>query len=216
MNNATAVGIADGGGTVGTLTISNVGVGVGSNLGSAVDIDQGGTLNVSLELVTSSGAARGVDLGTTTGVGGTFGGIGHDHHQRRHRRRHRDRAIRRSTPVQRASHNRQRCRRRPPWRTASTSAPALARANTGTYSFNGGVNITVNGTNAFGFRGQNSGTVNITDVGTTQITSQNGTALLINPTTLNATLDFDHLRRRHRRHQPHRHVRLADHRHRQP
>jgi hypothetical protein len=37
MNNATAVGIADSGGTVGTLTISNVGVGVGSNLGSAVD-----------------------------------------------------------------------------------------------------------------------------------------------------------------------------------
>ena len=37
MNNATAVGIADGGGTVGTLTVSNVGVGVGSNLGSAVD-----------------------------------------------------------------------------------------------------------------------------------------------------------------------------------
>src|SRR5262245_28752461 len=62
MNNATAVGIADGGGTVGTLTISNVGVGVSLNLGSAVDIDQGGALNVSLESITSSGAARGIDL----------------------------------------------------------------------------------------------------------------------------------------------------------
>ena len=56
MNNATAVGIADGGGTVGNLTISNVGVGVGSNLGSAVDIYQGGTLNVTLSY--SARAAR--------------------------------------------------------------------------------------------------------------------------------------------------------------
>ena len=61
--------------------------------------------------------------------------------------------------------------------------------NTGTYSFNGGVSITVNGTGAFGFRAQSSGTVNIPDPnGTNQITSNNGTALLINPTTLNATL----------------------------
>ena len=68
MNNATAVGIADGGGTVGTLTISNVGVGVGSNLGSAIDIDQGGTLNVLLESVTSIGRARASTCGTTTGT----------------------------------------------------------------------------------------------------------------------------------------------------
>ena len=62
--------------------------------------------------------------------------------------------------------------------------------NTGsTLNFNGGVNITVNGASAFGFRAQSSGTVNILDPGTTQITSNNGTALLVNPTTLNATLD---------------------------
>ncbi|MEK6281956.1 MAG: Ig-like domain repeat protein [Acidobacteriota bacterium] len=61
--------------------------------------------------------------------------------------------------------------------------------NTGTYSFNGGLSITVNGAGAFGFRAQSSGTVNILDPGgTNQITSNNGTALLINPTTLNATL----------------------------
>jgi uncharacterized repeat protein (TIGR01451 family) len=60
-----------------------------------------------------------------------------------------------------------------------------------TFNFNGGVNITVNGAGAFGFRAQSSGTVNIADPGgtTTQITSNNGTALFINPTTLNATLD---------------------------
>ncbi|MCV3238434.1 hypothetical protein [Mesorhizobium sp. ZC-5] len=62
-------------------------------------------------------------------------------------------------------------------------------ANTGTYAFNGGVDITVNGAGAFGFRATTSGTVNIVDVGTTQITSNNGTALLINPTTVNMVLD---------------------------
>ena len=61
--------------------------------------------------------------------------------------------------------------------------------NTGTYAFNGGVSITVNGTGAFGFRAQSSGTVTIADPGgTNQITSNNGTALLINPTSLTATL----------------------------
>ena len=74
MNNATAVGIADGGGTVGNLTISNVGVGVGSNLGSAVDIDQGGTLNVTLESLSSSGSAgQGVQLAANgAALTGTF------------------------------------------------------------------------------------------------------------------------------------------------
>jgi hypothetical protein len=189
MNNATAVGIADGGSTVGTLTISNVGVGVGSNLGSAVDIDQGGTLNVLLESVTSSGAARGVDLGTTTGVSGTFGVSGTT-------------TINDATDDGIAIANSSLNASFAGLVTivndvgAATVADGVnlgtgagAAGNTGTYSFNGGVNITVNGTNAFGFRGQNSGTVNITDVGTTQITSQNGTALLIKPTTLNATLD---------------------------
>ena len=63
--------------------------------------------------------------------------------------------------------------------------------NTGTYAFNGGVDITVNGAGAFGLRAQTSGTVNIVDpVGViSQITSNNGTALLVNPTTVNMVLD---------------------------
>ena len=69
MNNATAVGIADGGGTVGNLTISNVGVGVGSSLGQAIDIDQGGgSISVALNSVTSSGGVNGIELaGAMTG-----------------------------------------------------------------------------------------------------------------------------------------------------
>jgi Cadherin-like domain len=70
MNNATAVAISDGGGTVGNLTISNVGVGVGSNLGQAIDIDQGGTLAVTIDTLSSTGSSnQGVDL---QGVGGSF------------------------------------------------------------------------------------------------------------------------------------------------
>jgi hypothetical protein len=58
-----------------------------------------------------------------------------------------------------------------------------------TFNFNGVVDIFVDGANAFGFRAQSSGTVNILDPnGTNEITSQNGTALLINPTTVNITL----------------------------
>ena len=70
MNNATAVGIADGGGTVGALTISNVGVGVGSTLGQAIDIDQGGgAISVSLNSVNSSGGVNGIELaGAMTGT----------------------------------------------------------------------------------------------------------------------------------------------------
>ena len=61
--------------------------------------------------------------------------------------------------------------------------------NTGAYAFNGGVDITVNGAGAFGFRAQSSGTVNILDPnGTNQITSNNGTALFVNPTVINMTL----------------------------
>jgi uncharacterized delta-60 repeat protein len=65
-------------------------------------------------------------------------------------------------------------------------------ANAGsTINYNGGVDITVNGTGAFGFRATSSGSVNILDPAatSTQITSTNGTALLINPTAVNATLD---------------------------
>ena len=79
---------------------------------------------------------------------------------------------------------------------APTATASTCTTNTGTYNFNGGVNITVNGTGAFGFRAQSSGTVNILNPdGDNQITSNNGTALLINPTTLNATLELGHLRR---------------------
>lgn len=191
MNNATAVGIADGGGTVGTLTISNVGVGIGQSLGSAVDIDQGGTLNVQLDSVTSSGAARGIDLGSIAGLAGTGNNF----------------TVLGLTTISDATGDGIAIANSSLSATftgdvtvvndvgAGTVADGIelgtgaGGANTGTYSFNGGVNITVNGTGAFGFRAQSSGTVNILNPdGDNQITSENGTAFLVNPTTVNATL----------------------------
>ncbi len=59
--------IADSGGSVGNLTISDVGT---SGTGQVIDIDQGGTLNVTLNSAGSTASSGGaVDL---AGVGGTF------------------------------------------------------------------------------------------------------------------------------------------------
>jgi VCBS repeat-containing protein len=67
LGNVNDVGITDGGGTVGTLTITDVGM---NGTGQIVDIDQGGTLNVTLNSVTSLGSNDGaIDLNN---VGGTF------------------------------------------------------------------------------------------------------------------------------------------------
>ncbi len=61
-------------------------------------------------------------------------------------------------------------------------------ANTGAYTFNG-LDVTVNGTGAFGLRARDSGTVNVLDPGgNNQITSNNGTAVFINPTLVNIAL----------------------------
>ena len=65
-----------GGNAVGTLTVDQMAI---SGAGQAVDIDQGGALNVSLESLNSTGGAEGVQLGTTTAPGavaltGSFSG----------------------------------------------------------------------------------------------------------------------------------------------
>jgi VCBS repeat-containing protein len=67
IGNTSGADIADSGGSVGTLTISDVGT---SGTGQIVDIDQGGTLNVTLNAAGSLGSAGGaIDL---AGVGGSF------------------------------------------------------------------------------------------------------------------------------------------------
>lgn len=69
--NAGTVGIQDGNGTVGTLTIAGTSV---TGTGKAVDIDQGGTLAVTLDTLSSSGSAtEGVHL---QGVSGSFTATG--------------------------------------------------------------------------------------------------------------------------------------------
>src|SRR6185436_17265472 len=67
VGNTSTVDIQDGNSTVGTLNISNVSL---LGTGQALDVDQGGTLNVSLDAVTStSSTGQGIQL---LGLGGTF------------------------------------------------------------------------------------------------------------------------------------------------
>jgi len=63
--------IADGGGTVGNLTVSNVNL---TGTGQAIDIDQGGNLDVTIDnLVSTSSTAQGVQLGAGgAALTGTF------------------------------------------------------------------------------------------------------------------------------------------------
>jgi VCBS repeat-containing protein len=76
--NAGAIGIEDSNaagaaGSVGTLNVSNVDI---TGAGKAIDIDQGGTLNVSLNSITSTGSnSEGIQLGGIAGtntIGGSF------------------------------------------------------------------------------------------------------------------------------------------------
>ncbi|MDV3457701.1 Ig-like domain-containing protein [Sphingomonas sp. HF-S4] len=67
IGDTAGAGLADSNGSVGSLTVSDVGK---SGTGQIVDIDQGGTLNVTLNSVTSLGSSGGaIDL---AGVGGSF------------------------------------------------------------------------------------------------------------------------------------------------
>jgi VCBS repeat-containing protein len=67
IGNTSGAGIADSGGSVGTLIVSDVGK---SGSGQIADLDQGGTLNVTLNNASSTGSTGGaVDL---AGVGGSF------------------------------------------------------------------------------------------------------------------------------------------------
>ncbi len=64
VTDAGTIGLDDGqgagGNAVGTLTVDQMTI---SGAGQAVDIDQGGALNVALESVTSTGGAEGIQLG---------------------------------------------------------------------------------------------------------------------------------------------------------
>jgi len=69
IGSTSGAGIDDDGGTVGTLTVADVGIG-GARTGQIVDIDHGGTLNVTLNDAASTASSGGaIDL---NGVGGSF------------------------------------------------------------------------------------------------------------------------------------------------
>jgi hypothetical protein len=169
--------------SVGTLTVSNVTL---NGSGGLFRADSGGTLNVQLDSATTSNAGtHGIQLvnvdnsifgvtGVTTINDATTDGIAVSNSQG---------STFTFTGLVTILND----------GGANGDGVDLQNNNTAdsTFNFNGGVDITVNGTNAYGFRAQSSGTVNILDPGgtTTQIISNNGTAIFINPTTFNATLD---------------------------
>jgi VCBS repeat-containing protein len=69
IGSTSGAGIDDDGGTVGTLNVTDVGIG-GARTGQIVDIDHGGTLNVTLNEAASTASSGGaIDLNA---VGGTF------------------------------------------------------------------------------------------------------------------------------------------------
>ncbi|MFL6843798.1 MAG: Ig-like domain-containing protein [Allosphingosinicella sp.] len=85
VGSTSGAGIDDNGGTVGTLTVIDVGIG-GIRTGQIVDIDHGGTLNVTLnEAASTSSSGGAIDLnavggsftvtGATTIAGATGGGV---------------------------------------------------------------------------------------------------------------------------------------------
>ncbi|MEA3052926.1 MAG: hypothetical protein QOG72_1829 [Sphingomonadales bacterium] len=85
IGSTSGAGIDDDGGTVGTLTVIDVGIG-GVRTGQIVDIDHGGTLNVTLNEAASTASSGGaIDLnavggsftvtGATTIAGATGGGV---------------------------------------------------------------------------------------------------------------------------------------------
>ncbi|CAM5482718.1 hypothetical protein MAUB1S_08099 [Mycolicibacterium aubagnense] len=163
---------ATGGGTINAIGAGNT---VNSTTGQGVILANVGA-NVTLASVVTGGGARGISLDTVTGsftVSGTtnIGG-----------------ATDAGIQIQNSSANAAFTGKVTILNSVGTNGDGVwMDTNTGTYDFNGGVDITVNGTGAFGFRAHNSGTVNITNVAGNQITSNNGTALSIDPMTFNAT-----------------------------
>ena len=177
-------------GSVGNLTISNVAL---NGTGGLINIDNGGTLNVQLDsattangsLVTKAIFLNNVDNSTFSVTGATTindasqAGINIANSQNStftftgKTTILNDLAGANGSGVDLQSNN------------AAGGPP-----NTdSTFNFNGGVDITVNGTDAYGFRAQSSGVVNILNPNSdNQITSNNGTAIFINPTQFQANL----------------------------
>jgi hypothetical protein len=168
--------------TVGSLTVSNVTL---NGSGGLIRADSGGTLNVQLDSATTTNAGtKGIFLdnvdnstfsvtGATTINDATQAGINIANSQNSTFT-----FTGKTTILNDAA-------------GANGHGVDLQTNNTtdSTFNFNGGVDITVNGTDAFGFRAQSSGTVNILNPNSdNQITSNNGTAIFINPTAFQANL----------------------------
>jgi hypothetical protein len=163
---------------VGSLTVSNMAI---SGAGKAIDIDEGGTLGITLDsLASSASTTQGVELAN---VGGSL-------------------TVNGATNIGNADTDGISIHNTTSFTGTFTGAVTVnntaghagdgidLQTNTGgTFNLNGGTYIDVTGTNAFGFRATSSGTVNIANPNAdNHINSAAGTAFLINPTTVNANV----------------------------
>jgi co-chaperonin GroES (HSP10) len=164
--------------SVGSLTVSSMAI---SGAGKAIDIDEGGTLGITLDsLASSASTTQGVELAN---VSGSF-------------------TVNGATTIGNADTDGISIHNTTSFTGTFTGAVTVnntaghagdgidLQTNTGgVFNLNGGTYIDVTGTNAFGFRATSSGTVNILNPSSdNHITSAAGTAFLINPTTVNANI----------------------------
>jgi hypothetical protein len=168
--------------TVGSLTISNVTL---NGSGGLIRADSGGTLSVQLDSATTTSAgAKGIFLNNVDNSTFTVSGV---------------------TTINDATQDGINITNSQNSTFTFTGKTTILNDGVGangdgvdlqtnnatdsTFNFNGGVDVTVNGTDAFGFRAQSSGTVNILNpTSDNQITSNNGTAIFVNPTAFQANL----------------------------
>jgi VCBS repeat-containing protein len=168
IGSTSGAGIDDDGGTVGTLTVSDVGIG-GVRTGQIVDIDHGGTLNVTLNEAASTASTGGaIDLAGVSGdfavtgattIAGVHSGGGVD-------------VTGSSALVQLTGGG-----------LISTGAATAVNyvGNSGGLVLGGGLDIVT--TSGAGLNAATGGTINVTGAGNS-VTSTTGTAVTINGTTI--------------------------------
>ena len=171
IGNVTRAGISDSGGTVGTATISDVGK---SGAGQVVDIDQGGTVHITLNGAASTGSSGGaIDLENVSGDFTVSGAVGISGTQ--------------SGGGIVVANNAGLAVSLQGLSNVSTGAAGgvafTANAGASSFAASGGLNITT--TSGTGFLASGGGTVTITGA-TNSVTAGTGSAVVIQNSTIGA------------------------------
>jgi hypothetical protein len=182
LGNASGNAISDEGGTVGTLTVSNVDI---NTSGEAVHIVNGGTLNVDLSSVTSTGGANGIALTNTSGTfhvhaGSLTGASGTEVALSSGSVNFTDDGTVGDTSGSNVSISSMTGGTQSFTGAISGHGISLTSNTGATINFSGGINLSTGSTSAFSASG--GGTINVT--GTNHLTTTTGTALNVANTTI--------------------------------